>query len=226
VPRNQKERLVNDRSSRGRPARPSPARTRRRRPQLAGLVGALALTLAVAACANNDKTGGVASLSGSDSPTATTNAGGARDRKQAALDFSRCMREHGINMPDPKFDANGNMTLTIKAGPGAPKPDDQKFKAAQRACQKYLPNGGKPTNPDPQQVQRALQFARCMRAHGIDVPDPQPGGGITVRGSSGGSSTGKGPNPDDPKFKQAQQACQHFLGGKGGTFTQSGGDDR
>jgi hypothetical protein len=218
---------VNDRSTRGRPARPRPARPRR--PHLAGVIGALALTLALAACAGGgDHTGGVASLSGSDRPTATTTsnaAGGSRtDRRQAALEFARCMRQHGIDMPDPRFDADGNMTLTIRGRPGSPKPDDPAFKAAQQACQKYLPNGGKPTRPNPQQLQQALQFARCMRAHGVDMPDPQPDGAMIVRGSGGGKSAGKGDNPDDPTFKRANEACKHFLGGKGGTVTRSEGD--
>lgn len=63
----------------------------------------LALTLAAAACTGGgDKTRGVASLGSSGQPTAaTTNAGGSQDPRQAALDYAKCMRQHGINMPDP-----------------------------------------------------------------------------------------------------------------------------
>src|SRR6266508_1571030 len=132
---------MHDRSDRGSPARPR----RWRRPPLAALVATLAITLALAACAGaDDKTGGVASLSGSGQPTATTNAGGSTDPKQAALEFAKCMRQHGIDMPDPKFDANGRMSITVngKAGAGA-GPDDPKFKAAQQACEHYLPGAGK-----------------------------------------------------------------------------------
>jgi hypothetical protein len=59
-----------------------------------------------------------------------------------------------------------------------------------------------------------------MRQHGVNIPDPRPGGGITI---DGGTLNLK---PDDPKFKAADQACQHFLGGKGGTFTESGNDSK
>jgi hypothetical protein len=217
---------VNDRRARASLAQPGLARPGlarpflRRSPQLAGLVGALALSLVVAACAGSGKTGGVASLSGSDKPTATSTGGSSKDPKQALLAFSRCMREHGIDMPDPKFDSSGRATLTAKVGPGSPRPDDAKFKAAQRACQKNLPNGGQPPKPDPEQTQRALQYARCMRQHGVNIPDPRPGGGITIDGNT------LNLKPDDPKFKAADQACQHFLGGKGGTFTESGNDSR
>src|SRR6266536_123356 len=92
----------------------------------------------------DDKTGGVASLSGSGQPTATTNAGGSTDPKQAALEFAKCMRQHGIDMPDPKFDANGRMSITVNGKAGASGgPDDPKFKAAQQACEHYLPGAGK-----------------------------------------------------------------------------------
>ena len=203
---------MHDRSDRGSPARPR----RWRRPSLAALVATLAITLALAACAGaDDKTGGVASLSGSGQPTATTNAGGSTDPKQAALEFAKCMRQHGIDMPDPKFDANGRMSITVNGKAGASGgPDDPKFKAAQQACQKFLPNGGQFKKPDAQELQKMVQFARCMRQHGIDVPDPGANGGIRIQGSG----------PDDPKFKAAQQACEHYLpgAGKGGTNTVTG----
>ena len=53
----------------------------------------------------------------------------------------------------------------------------------------------------------ALQFARCMRAHGVgDFPDPSSGGAISISG---------GPNsdlsPDNPTFQHAQQACRSLL---------------
>ena len=206
-----------DRSDRGTPGRPR----RRRRPYLAWLLGPLALALVLAACAGGGEGDGVASLGGSAQPTATTNGGGSSDPTQAALQFAKCMRQHGIDMPDPKVDSEGRMSITINGGRGKLGPDDPKFKEAQQACQKYLPNGGKPAKPSAEQLQKALQFARCMRQHGIDVPDPGADGGIQIRGSG----------PDDPKFKAAQQACQQFEpGGKrtttGGSGSTSSGGDR
>jgi hypothetical protein len=56
--------------------------------------------------------------------------------------------------------------------------------------------GGK----DPEQQQ--LAYARCMRQHGMNVPDPQPGGDL------GFAVLPEGVNPEDPKFKAAEQACQ------------------
>jgi hypothetical protein len=191
-------------------------------PRLAALVGALALTLAVAACGGGGKAGGVASLNGSRNPTTTTNAGGSQDPKKLALEFSKCMRAHGVNMPDPQFDSNGAMTLN--GGPGSMSPDDPRFKAAQEACKKYMPGGGQAPKPNPQQLQQALKFARCMRAHGVNMPDPNPnnGGGMVMQRGSGSSGKTRGPGPDDPKFKAAQQACQQYMP-KGGMVTSSGG---
>jgi hypothetical protein len=212
---------MHDHGGRRTPARPP--RRRWRRSHLAALAAVLALTLAVAACGGGGKSDGVASLSGSNKPTATTSASSSKDFKQAALAFARCMRQHGIDMPDPQFTGNGRITQELKSGPGGKGPDDPKFKAAQQACQKYMPNGGTIKKPSPQEQQQMLAFARCMRQHGIDVPDPGPNGGITINGGNGS----KGPNPDDPKFKAAQQACQKLLPnagkGQGGLSTSGGG---
>jgi hypothetical protein len=134
-----------DHGGRGAPARPL---RRRWRPRLAVLVAMPALVLAVAACSDGgNNTDGVASLSGANKPTTTTSAGPAskQDAQQAALEFARCMRQHGIDMPDP--DPNGGgivVKRSARNGRNAPEPeDDAKFKAAQQACQQYLPNAGK-----------------------------------------------------------------------------------
>jgi hypothetical protein len=187
---------MHDHGGRGGPARPP---RRRWRPYLAALVAVLALTLAIAAC-GGDKDDGVASLDGSDRPTATTGPGNSgKDFKQQMLAYARCLRQHGIDIPDPKFDANGHMAMQLPSGVG---PDDPKFKAAEQACKQYAPSGA-PEQVDPQAQQQMLAYARCMRQHGIDIPDPKPGEGINVDGS-------KGVNPEDPRFKAADQACQQY----------------
>src|SRR3954454_21217063 len=68
-------------------------------------------------------------------PSSTSKAHQAEFRR-AALANARCMREHGIDFPDPQFDENGGARVSI--GRSA-KPDSPKFKAAQKACEKYLP---------------------------------------------------------------------------------------
>jgi hypothetical protein len=174
----------------------------------------LALALALAACGGgddgNDGNDGVASLGGSDQATSTTSPGGSGDFKQRALAYARCMRQHGVNMPDPKFDAQGRMAQQNPPGVG---PGDPKYDAAQQACKQYLPDGGEPEKVDPQVQQQMLAYARCMRQHGINMPDPKPGEGISVDGDAG-------VNPNAPKFKAADQACQQYQP-KGNRQTQS-----
>jgi hypothetical protein len=184
--------------------------TRTRMGLLPGLL--LALALAVAACGGGGGGGmsnGVASL-GDGKATPTTSPGGSSDPKQGALAFGRCMRQHGIDMPDPEIDADGGVAMHLPPGVG---PDSPKLKAAEQACNQYLPNGGQPPKASPQQQQQMLAYARCMRQHGINIPDPKPDGGIHIEGV----------NPDDPKFKAAEQACQQYQPDPGRQSSGGGG---
>jgi hypothetical protein len=190
----------------GRPRRTAMTRTRM------GLVPGLllALTLAVAACGSGGNSDGVASVGGK--ATATTSAGGGGDPQQAALAFARCMRQHGVNLPDPQITADGIVQLPEQKSP--------KSRAAEQACRQYLPNGGQPASLTAQERQRALALARCMRQHGItNMPDPQFTGNRLVQDPPPGMELG------DPKFKAAEQACVQFLPA-GKPRPQSGGGGR
>jgi hypothetical protein len=58
--------------------------------------------------------------------------------QQAALKFSQCMRSHGVpKFPDPKFTPDGGTEMKIgkEVDPNSPQ-----FKAAQKACQKLVPD--------------------------------------------------------------------------------------
>ena len=159
---------------------------------------ALAVALAVAACGGGGKANGVASLAGA---TQTTSAGNANSGKgQAALNWARCMRQHGINLPDPQFSGD-NITQRL---PTRAEQNSPKFKAAEQACKQYLPNGGKPTPPTAQERQQALAFAQCMRQHGINLPDPK----ITAEGIDQQLPTRM--RPDDARLKAAEQACHQY----------------
>ena len=129
--------------------------------------------------------------------------------------FSACMRKHGVtNFPDP----NGQGVITIHSGMGI-DPGSPAFTSARSACQKLLPNGGRPTPAQiAQQQQKLLAFSACMRAHGIkDFPDPT-NDGIRLHASPGSDL-----NPNDPQFQKAQQACQKDLPFKTGTAKGGGG---
>jgi hypothetical protein len=55
--------------------------------------------------------------------------------------FSACMRAHGINMPDPTFSENGANVIVRPGDPGTMDPSSAEFQAAQKACEKNMPNG-------------------------------------------------------------------------------------
>lgn len=171
------------------------------------VVAGLAATIGLAGCSSGASSSGngVASIGGSGSPSSSAAPGsGSGDNAQsdaaeqdALVKYAQCMRQHGVNMPDPK-PGNGGSRGAIAAAPGVNVNDPaamQKMDAASTACQKLLPNGGKPTAAD---IQRQLKFAQCMRAHGVDMPDPNPNGG-------GGQAISI--NESDPKTKAALSAC-------------------
>ena len=61
-----------------------------------------------------------------------------------------------------------------------------------------------PGTPSGKSPQQALQFAQCMRAHGVsNFPDPT-GQGIQI-------APGSGINPQSPAFQRAQNACKQYL---------------
>lgn len=143
--------------------------------------------------------------------------------EQRGLQFARCMRDHGIDIPDPKSGQGGNFEFRV-GGPGARGrgPAPARMQEAMKSCRKYAPNGGKPPSAAQQQEFRdqALKFSRCMRAHGVDMPDPKtgPGGGVMIGGP------GAKIDPSSPSFQAAQKACQSMAPGAGFSARKGGGD--
>lgn len=169
----------------------------------AGLTAAIGLV----GCSNGpSSSGNVASIKGGGATSTSANAGSGSGNPQsdaaeqdAMVKFAQCMRQHGINMPDPTPGGGGGRAQ-VQAIPGVKANDPaamQKMQAASTACDKLLPNGGKPTAQD---EQRQLKFAQCMRAHGVDIPDPNP--------NPTGPQNGISINIDDPKTKAALSACE------------------
>jgi hypothetical protein len=182
-------------------------------------IGALLLSgvTLLAACGgggSNDPQ--VASLGGGASgATSTTVAQTEADTQQAMLDFAQCMREHGIDMPDPTFDDSGNGKVSIGFSGPPGEMDQSKMDAAQTACQSFLDKvRANMPPPDPAQEeemkQKALAFAQCMRDHGVDMPDPvintDGKGGVMVQ------QGGAGIDPNSPGFQDASQTCQKQVG--------------
>lgn len=167
--------------------------------------------LAVAACGSSDDGGG------------TTGAGGGKGGDKAfegALKFAKCMRDHGVDMPDPKRAGGGGITMARKGNPNSPT-----SKAAEKACEKYMEVDGGGEAPDPAKVAKMkesmLAYARCMRDEGVDMPDPEfSNGGARVKMGEPGSKI----RPDSPKFKAADKVCHSKLAGVDGPGGSTGSD--
>ena len=153
-----------------------------------------------------------------------------KNPEDAMLDFARCMREHGVDMPDPDTSGGGPGVVTFRAGGPASAgtkldADTSKFQEAHEACKDLMGDVG-PINMSPEQQQemqdQALAFSRCMREHGVNMPDPTfDGGGVMMKIDGDG-----GLDPSDPKFEEAQQACGSAFGPGGaraGALSVGGG---
>jgi hypothetical protein len=154
------------------------------RPLAASLLAVLALGLAACGAEGDDASSGAA----------------ARERnRKAELAFARCMREQGIDFPDPSADGKG----LVRIGEDTPR---QKLEAAEKACARYRAAIEPPQLSEAQQAEfkaAALAHARCMREHGIDFPDPTfaADGAAQIRLSRGQVDM------DDPDFKAAEKDC-------------------
>ena len=187
-----------------------------------GLVLGLLLVLGVAGCGKANSGDKVATAGGQRSTTSSAKPNGLAPA-EAALKFAQCMREHGINMPDPKAGSSGEFSINLPDGTDPTKAD-----AATQQCKQYMPNGGEPQKMDPQRLEQMQKFAKCMRDNGVpNFQDPDPNGGMKVEQHSAGdgssNSTAGGIDPNDPKFKAAEQACAKYQPAGQGPGTSSGG---
>jgi hypothetical protein len=126
------------------------------------------------------------------------------DVEDAGLEFARCMREHGVDVPDPQPGAGGLRGMFIDGD----RRSDPSFREAESECRKHLQDLVSQIDEDQRrELQQArLDFARCMREKGLDVPDPQTGGGPPEGGSGQGGALGD-LDLDDPRVQEAMEAC-------------------
>jgi hypothetical protein len=187
------------------------------------LVTAILVVALVAMACGGSGGLGVASLESAD-PGGNADAppGPSIDPEEAALAFAQCMRDHGIDMPDPQVDTNGRMRITIGAGGGIGEIDRDQMQAAMESCRELMPGGGLggPGGREltPEDQDKILAFTECMREHGVDMSDPQFGeGGGFIRGGPGAGGDDEGPafEPNDTDFRAAQEACRELLPGFG-----------
>jgi hypothetical protein len=155
--------------------------------------------LLLAGCGTAAQGDGVASISGG--PTSSSSAPPDQGRDEDKVrEFAKCMREHGVDMPDPEAHGDGGIAIRIEGGDVGM----EEMKKAEEACKQHLPNGGEMRKPTPEEMDRMREEVKCLREKGIDVPDPdfENGGGIGI------------PFGDDTeKTQKALEECG-FGGGK------------
>jgi hypothetical protein len=132
------------------------------------------------------------------------NGPGGADDPNAMIKFAQCMREHGQNVPDPDGDSDSYAVTPPSGGASAA------WDAAMEACRQHLPDGGGPQGVNAEELEAQRQYAQCMRAHDIEMSDPDPS---TGRSQIGGRLAGATRDRlrADPVYTQAAEACKDKL---------------
>ncbi|MEV4510732.1 hypothetical protein AB0K00_17390 [Dactylosporangium sp. NPDC049525] len=159
------------------------------RRHLYGATAVFALALALTGCGGDDTAG---------TPKAGPTATASLDRQAKGVKFAQCMRENGIDVPDPE--------------PGKPalmqfkNVDQAKVEKAMEACREWAPEGMTGGKQDPQQAEQMRKFAQCMRDNGVESFPDQEGNGIRIDAKVA----------EDPDFKAANEKCtKEFMPGLG-----------
>ncbi|MGW6867180.1 hypothetical protein ACWGHM_24570 [Streptomyces sp. NPDC054904] len=154
------------------------------------------LTLFVTACTNGGTSGGSDGKDGDGKGSSASGGGGKTNGgadADAAVKMRQCLREHGMDAPDPEPGQNPN-GMTV--GGGA---DPQKMEEAMKACGMSGPGAGK--EPTQEEKDKELRWVQCMRKNGVDLKDPEY--------MSGGMKTGiEIPKGQEKAFEEAQKKCE------------------
>ncbi|MFB6871577.1 hypothetical protein [Streptomyces sp. NPDC056323] len=154
---------------------------------VAACLMAAAVVLSATACSGDG--GG----SGSGTKSGGSASGTKKTDEDQALEHRKCLREHGLDVAEPKPGEDGR-GMTIKGGGKSKKEMEKAFKA----CQDKSVGG--PKEITQAQKDKMLAFARCMRKNGIDMPDPKFEGGMAQAPAL--------QQKDMKKFEKANAACE------------------
>ena len=148
--------------------------------------------------------------------------------EERLLAFAECMRENGVDFPDPVVEADGTVTFGFRPGGGGGglqrlgeigrDPDTPAARAACEGLIEGLAFGPGQGGVDLIELQDALlEFAQCMRDNGVDMGDPD-----LSRFGPGGNDDDQPGGPfgaidvNDPDFAAAFEVCQQQLPQAGG----------
>ena len=157
------------------------------------LVALLLVALLLLAACTPDRPGG-------DRPDVTG--------EEAQLAHAQCMRDHGIDWPDPEL-VDGEWEIRVGDGVDL---ETAEFKRAEAACAP-VGDGAPAGAADPadrahleEEMERMLTFAACMRDEGVDFPDPVLSDDGTISGPAGPL------DGDQAAFDAARRTCEDRTG--------------
>ncbi len=190
--------------------------------------------LLLASCSSGDDGGseGVASLTDTNG-TADETVDAELTAEDAALAWASCMRDAGIDVPDPEITADGGISFQGVAQAAGVELGGEEFQEALEVCGELLEGvilgpGGGGGNLDA--LEDALfVLTECLRDEGLDVGDVDLGAiGPGGDGGPGGGGPGGGQafdpqqqatpgaalanllgvDAEDPAFQSAFETCQ------------------
>jgi hypothetical protein len=119
--------------------------------------------------------------------------------------FAKCLREHGVHAETNSGPKGFGIHISGGPAPGGKEGPPPPFKLAQGACKRYAPTGPFESLSPAQKAeekQKAVEFARCLRSHGVEVPDPGTSGVLELNNI----------DPQSTTFQSAQNACHSVMG--------------
>ena len=173
---------------------------------------AIAIVLILTACGGDSDDSAVASIEDIASTTTASAIESPDDLaidEGAVLEFAACMRDGGIDFPDPIVDANGDVGFDLLALRDLADVDEAEIEAAFEPCAPLLAgvSFGFEQLFDAEFQDELLGFSVCMRANGFDMPDPDFSN-LTTTGQLYPEF-----DLDDPDFETAFEACEDSLPG-------------
>jgi hypothetical protein len=111
----------------------------------------------------------IATLTGCGGSSGDPEASPSLNAQDKGVKFAQCMRQHGIAMEDPKSGQMSTLKLT--------KANMAKTDAAMQACKEFSPVRDR-VKMSPEELDKQIALAKCMRSHGVEMEDPKPDGGM------------------------------------------------
>jgi hypothetical protein len=165
-------------------------------------LAAVMVAAALAACGGSSSSNSSTSTSafGPGGPTQLSSA-----QIQARVTLAKCLRAHGIDVPDSV--ATGSVSARAEARKLLTEYSQSQFQSALTACHSALVAAFPVLALSPAQLaqrrQQALRFVQCLRAHGVNLPDPQTTGGVGLGLARALSNI----DTSSPAFQAANKAC-------------------